>query len=207
MGYKFVRGWDFDGSVRLLSTTDLDTAGDPNSDMGEALQEVLAGVGISVGAPTLETLGGDPVVKIGKAGGGTALSVDDSAVIDFDAAAASRNGYLVGSLSGGIEVGASDEVDGAAVVMVILRSNALFNVPLTARDDLIIESAEAAETARIEAESGAIVSPTITQLADAITAIASQTYVRNENEPRVYTGDIQPTFAVDGDLWGRSEPL
>jgi Pectate lyase superfamily protein len=39
--FKFKTGWDFDGAARLLTTQDTDQAGDPASDMGQALAEAV----------------------------------------------------------------------------------------------------------------------------------------------------------------------
>jgi hypothetical protein len=205
-GMKFTREWDFDGRIRLLSITDLDQAGNPTSDFGEALVAVLTGLGITVGAPTLETLGGSPVVKIGKTGGGTSLGVSDSAVVNLDAGGGEQ-GLIYGHPDGGVIIAADDTVGDPLIAIVVNRGAwSSWTEAVFIDDQVFTNGLLGTETARVSASTGEISSPTITQLADAITALGSQTFVRDENEPHVSTGDIQPIFAVDGDVWHRSEP-
>lgn len=206
-GMKFTREWDFDGRIRLLSITDLDQAGDPDSDFGEALLAVLSGLGITVGAPTLATIGGSPTVKIGVAGGGTDLGVNDSAVIDLDGGT-DEHGLVYGHPDGGIILAAQDTA-GAPLIAVVINRGAWssWTESVFLDDQVFTDGLLGPETARVSAGTGEIASPTITALADAIAAIGVTEYVRDENEPHTFTGDIQPIYAVDGDAWHRSEPL
>lgn len=196
--------WDFDGRIRILTVTDLDTAGDPASDMGAALQAVLTSLGI-LNTSTLATIG-DPNVKIGLAGGGTPLSVPDSSVIEFSAGA-EGSGYAYGHPDGGVIVAAKDLSGNPLIAIVVNRGAWSSWTPSIHLDDIsTTDGLSGPETFRVEAQTGEITSPTLDALAAQLGELRATYEARIEKEPEVFSGEFQPAFARDGDLWGREEP-
>ena len=138
------------------------------------------------------TEGGSPVVKIGETGGGAQLSVDDSAVVAFEATS-ERHGWAYAHPSGGVILAADDENGAAAIGIVVGRVGISTWLPVTMLDDLVFTNGLFGPvTAMIDGSTGEITSPTIDGILNRLTELEART--------QVFSGDAEPVNPQQDDV-------